>query len=333
MAARLVRLLGRYLTLGAGLVLLNFLIPRLLPGDPLTFSSGEGLDAATPLSAAARAQLRSYYHLDDPLRRQFGAYLGGLARGDLGCSIDRSAPVASLIGDRPPWTVGLLFFSFGIAAVLGVAAGVAAGWAAGGPRDRLLTSVAGVFAAIPEFLVAIGLLLVFAVGLRWFPLYGGKTSFADYGGGPAAFARRTLDVVRHLTLPAAALVATNASAFLLLARDASSGLRREPWLDVARAKGLTEREVVRAHALPNMARPLLSFAGLRFGTILGGALVVERVFGVPGLGLLGYQAIRARDYPVLQALFLLSGIGVLAANLVVDLLHLHLERRRGLLDG
>ncbi len=142
-------------------------------------------------------------------------------------------------------------------------------------------------------------------------------------------ARRALDVGRHLALPTAALVVAGTAPFLLLTRDATASLRREPWLVVARAKGMRERDIAWRHAVPNLAFPLVTFLGLRLGTVLGGALVIERVFGVPGLGLLSFQAIRARDYPVLQALFLLSGLGVLAANFVVDLVHLHLEARRG----
>lgn len=329
MLADLVRLLVRYLLLAAGAVLLNFLLPRLLPGDPLGFSSGEGTDPAVPLSRAARDQIRSYYRLDQPLDRQLASYLGGLGRGDLGWSIARPAPVRDLILDRLPWTLGLLLVSFGLSAVVGTTAGVAAGWRPGRPRDRLLVSVATALAALPEFLLAIGLVLIFAVGLRWFPLFGGETVFAGDGEGAAGFGRRALDIAWHLALPAATLAGAGGSAFVLLARDATVGLRHEPWMTVARAKGLREHQVARRHALPNIALPLLTLTGLRLGGVLGGALVVERVFGVPGLGLLGYEAVRARDYPVLQALFLVSSLGVLAANLLVDLLALRLASRRG----
>lgn len=323
------RLLARYLLLAVAVVLLNFFIPRLLPGDPLSFGSGEGTDPAVPLSAAARTQLLSYYHLDQPLGRQLARYLGDLGRGDLGSSIAQPAPVVDLIRDRLPWTVALLLVSLLVSAVVGTTLGVVAGWAPGRARDRVLLSAAGALAAIPEFLVAIGLLLVFAVGLGWFPLFGGRSVFADYGRGAAGGVDRALDVAAHLALPVAALIVTGAAGFVLLARDATAGLRHEPWLTVARAKGLRERTVAVRHALPNVAFPLLTFFGLRLGGLLGGALVVERVFGVPGLGLLGYQAIRARDYPLLQAIFLLSGLGVLAANLFVELVILRLEARRG----
>lgn len=333
MPANLLRLLIRYLLLAAGVVLLNFLIPRLLPGDPLGFMAGEGTDGAVPLSTAARDQLRSYYHLDQPPGRQLASYLSGLPHGDFGQSIARSTPVRDLIVDRLPWTLGLLLGSLLLSLVAGTTAGVAAGWCAGQGRDRLLVSVASVLVALPEILLAIGLALIFAVGLGWVPLFGGETLFASYGEGVGAIPRRGLDIAWHLALPAATLVLAGGAAFLLLARDVTAGLRHEPWLTVARAKGLREHQVARSHLLPNIALPLLAFAGPRLGGVLGGALVVERVFGLPGVGSLGYEAIRARDYPLLQALFLLSSLGVLVANLVVDLASLSIESRRGSGDG
>ena len=325
----LIRLVGRYLLLAAGIVLLNFFIPRLLPGDPLSFRSGEGADAAVPLSTTARERLRAYYRLDEPLKRQFAAYLGDLARGDLGRSIARTAPVRDLILDRLPWTLGLLLAALLISTVVGTAAGVVAGWLPGRRRDRLLVSAASAVAAIPEFLIAIGLLLIFAVWFSWFPLFGGRSVFATYVTGFGGTVGQALDVLWHLTLPAATLALAGTAPLLLLTRDATAGLRHAPWLTVARAKGLPERVIARRHALPNVALPLLAYFGLRLGSVLGGALVVERVFSVPGLGLLGYQAILARDYPLLQALFLLAGLGVLAANLLVDVVSLRVGGRRG----
>lgn len=335
MPADLVRLLVRYLLLLVGVVLLNFFLPRWLPGDPLAAAAGDGTDAAVVLSAAARDQIRAYYLLDRPVGRQLSAYLGELGRGDLGLSIARRVPVRDLILDRLPWTLGLLLVSLLFSSVAGTALGIAAGWRAGGHRDRLLVSLAGALAALPEVLLGIALVVVFAVGLGWFPLYGGQTLFAAPAadGDVVGLGRRALDIARHLTLPAATLTLASGSAFLLLARDATVGLRRAPWLTVARAKGLPEHRVAWAHGLPTIAPPLLALAGLRLGRVLGGALVVEQLFAVPGLGSLGYDAIRARDYPVLQALFLVSSVGVLVANLVVDLVVLRIETRRGQRHG
>jgi peptide/nickel transport system permease protein len=322
------RLTLRYLLVMGGVVVLNFCIPRLLPGDPLTRGAAEGLDVLQPLSAAARAQLRAYYHLDAPLPAQFVAYLGDLARGDLGWSIAQSAPVSRLLGNRLPWTLALVLTALLVSARVGTGLGMLAGWYPGRRRDRILVALAAALAALPEFLIAIGLLLLFAITLRWFPLLGGRTLFAAYGEDLPGIWRGMLDIVWHLTLPATALVLAGAAGFVLIARDVTAGIMREPWLATARGKGLAEYTVAWSHALPNLALPLLTYFGLRLGAVLGGALVVERVFNVPGLGLRAYQAIQARDYPVLQALFLLASLGVLLANFGVELLYLRLARRQ-----
>ncbi len=322
------RLLGRYLVLGLGVVLINFFLPRMLPGDPLDFSSGDGLDAAVPLTASARGELEAYYHLDDPTLTQLRSYVGELVTGDLGFSISRSMPVRDLIVDRLPWTLSLLLVSLLLSAAIGTAIGMVAGWLPGAHRDRLLTSASGILAAVPEFLIAIGLLLGAAVGLGWFPLFGGESVFAETGRGASGFTRRALDIAWHLTLPAATLVLTGISAFALMTRDMTAGLQHEPWLIAARAKGLDERQIAIRHALPNLAPPLVTFFGLRLSGVLSGALVVERVYGIPGLGLLGFQAIGARDYPVLQALFLLSSLGVLLVAFLVEVSYLRIAPAR-----
>lgn len=324
----LLRLVSRYLALALGVVLVNFFLPRMLPGDPLDFSSGDGLDAAVPLTTSARAELATYYHLDDPILTQLRSYLANLLTGDLGLSISRSVPVADLILDRLPWTLSLLAVSLLLSAGVGTAIGMVAGWIPGRHRDRLLTSASGMLAAIPEFLIAIGLLLAGAVGLGWFPLFGGETVFKESRGGASGVVRHALDIVWHLTLPAATLALAGVSAFVLVTRDAAAALQHEPWLVAARAKGLDERQIAIRHALPNLAPPLITFFGLRLGGVLSGALVVERVFSVPGLGLLGFQAIGARDYPVLQALFLLSSLGVLLIAFLVELSYLRIDPAR-----
>lgn len=332
MIRELLRLCSRYLLLALGVVLINFFLPRMLPGDPLDFSSGEGLDAAMPLTASARAELAAYYHLDDPTLSQLRSYLDDLLSGEFGLSISRSAPVRDLILDRLPWTLSLVLIALLLSAGIGTIVGMVAGWVPGRHRDRLLTSASGMLAAIPEFLIAIGLLLVGAVGLEWFPLFGGETVFTESHGGVTGLARHVLDIVWHLTLPAATLALAGVSSFVLVTRDVTAGLHNEPWLVAARAKGLSEHRIAVHHALPNIMPPLLTFLGLRLGGVLSGALVVERVFSVPGLGLLGFQAIAARDYPVLQALFLLSSLGVLFAAFLVELSYLRsdpVRRSRG----
>ena len=190
-----------------------------------------------------------------------------------------------------------------------------------------MTSAA--IAAVPEFLLGMGLLLALAVGLEWFPLYGGRAAFASRPGGALGSLEGLADVVWHLTLPSLTLVLSSSAGFVLLARGSVGATLGAPYLTSARAKGLSEPRIAVRHALPNALSPLLTFTGLRFGQVLGGAIVVERVYGVPGLGLFAFEATRARDYPVLQAVFLLGSLSVLGVNLVVDLIGLRFEARRG----
>jgi peptide/nickel transport system permease protein len=321
------QLVWRYAWLTCAVVALNFGLPRLLPGDPLESFAPDGFGLAAPtLTVQARAQLRATYHLDEPLPAQFVAYLADLGHGDLGWSISRAAPVNQLIGERLPWTLGLVCTSVLVASLGGAAVGVLAAWR-GGRTDRAVLAASTILAALPEFLIAMALLLALSVGLRWFPLQGGRTLFAAStgGGGGLATAR---DVAWHLTLPALTLVLATSAGFALLARGAVGGVRAEPYLTTARAKGLGELAVSIRHAVPNALLPVLTLFGVRLGQILGGALVVERVFAVPGLGLLTFEAIRARDYPVLQAIFLLGSLGILTANFAVELGYRWLGPRR-----
>lgn len=320
------RLLLRYACLACAVVALNFFLPRLLPGDPLDPAAPDGFSLAeSTLSADARARLRASYHLDEPLPAQFVAYLADLGRGDLGWSISRATPVSQLIGDRLPWTLALVLTSLLVASLAGGSLGLFAAWR-GGRADRALFAASTLLSALPEFLIAMALLLVLAVALRWFPLQGGNSIFlASNGGG----SQTVLDIVWHLTLPALTLVVATSAGFVLLARGAALSVVGEPYLTAARAKGLGEVTVAIRHAVPNALLPVLTLFGVRLGHVLGGALVVERVFAVPGLGLLAFEAIRARDYPVLQAVFLLGSLGILAANFAVELAYRSMGPRRG----
>jgi peptide/nickel transport system permease protein len=308
----------RYALLAVAVVTLNFALPRLLSGDPLA-------NPDTPtLSAQQQAALRATYRLDQPLPAQFANYLADLGHADLGWSISRNAPVADLIRERLPWTLALVLTSVLIAAVAGTTLGVLSAWR-GGRLDGSIVSLCASVAAIPEFLVAMLLLLVLAVGTGWFPLTGGQSPFA---APDRPWTSQLGDRVSHLALPAATLVLANLAAFVLLARGAVRAVLHDPYLATARGKGLSEQRVAFEHAAPNALLPVLTLFGMRLGQVLGGAIVVERVFGVPGLGLFAFQAIQARDYPVLQAIFLLASLSVLLANLGMEVAYRRLEPRR-----
>ena len=224
-----------------------------------------------------------------------------------------------MIGERLPWTLGLVLVALAVAASLGVLLGLVAGWL-GGSMDRLVTTLSVTLAALPEFLVAMGLLLGLSVWAGWFPLYGARSSFGT--GDP-------FDAAWHLTLPALTLVLSTTAGFVIVTRGGVRAVQSEPYINVARGKGLSERRIALIHALPNATAPLLSLLGVRVGQTLGGAIVVERVFGIPGLGLLAFEALRARDYPVLQAIFLFASVGMLAASFLAELAGQRLTSRRG----
>lgn len=317
------RLLARYALLAAAVVALNFLLPRLLPGDPLDLDAGDGLNpATTTLTIEARARLRATYHLDQPPPAQFASYLRDLARGDLGWSISRAAPVAQLVEERIPWTLGLVLTSVLLAGCGGSLLGLWAAWR-GGRTEHALVGAATALGALPEFLVAMLLLVVLGVGLGIFPLQGGRSVFVPASNALAELA----DIVWHLALPGLTLVVATSTGFVLLANGAARAVLEEPYLMTARAKGASEARVALRHAAPNAVLPVLTLLGLRVGHVLGGAIVVERVFAVPGLGLLAFEAVGARDYPVLQAVFLLGSLSVLLANLAVEIAYRRLEPR------
>ena len=309
----------RFCGLMTAVLLLNFALPRLLPGDP--FDIDQDATGASMLTLSARQQLRSYYHLDDTPFGQFQRYLTDLGRGDFGRSISTATPVLDLIADRLPWTMALGGVASLIASTGGIALGMLIAWRRS-PVQRFGERVVVAIAALPEFLVAIGVLLVFGVALRWFPISGGRTIFgASNGLGMVA------DIAWHLTLPVMALVVATGATFVLLTRDLVSPVLRAGYVTTARSKGIPEHHIAVRHVFPNLRLPLLTLAGLRVGQILGGAIVIERVFAIPGLGMLAIEAVRARDYPVIQAVFLLGSLGILVMNLLLELVHLRLGQR------
>jgi peptide/nickel transport system permease protein len=314
----------RYALLAVAVLAINFALPRVLPGDPLQTVSADSLNGAPVLTVQQQEQLRAEFRLDEPESAQFTAYLADLLHGDLGWSISRSAPVAQLIAERLPWTLTLVLTSVVLAAAGGAGLGLFAAWR-GGRWDQLTVSVCTAVGALPEFLVAMVLLLTLALGLGWFPLQGGQTPFAPPGQTLLA---SLADRLSHLALPVLTLVVSQVAGFVLLTRGAIGDVLAEPYLTTARAKGLAEWRVALKHAAPNALFPILTLFGVRLGGVLGGALVVERVFGVPGLGLFAFQAIQARDYPVLQAVFLLASLGVLLANLLLEVAYRRVGPRR-----
>ncbi|MFN2520138.1 MAG: ABC transporter permease [Candidatus Limnocylindria bacterium] len=310
--------LARMVVLLALLLVVNFLLPRALPGDPLSAAvGGSGEDLPLPLTPEARAQLVDYYGFDRSLPEQFARYASALARGDLGASIASGRPVSSLIAARIPWSLLLGGSALVLAATLGALFGVRAAWA-GGAGERALTGVLVFLGALPEFVIGLVLVVAFAVALPLFPARGATSPFIECAG-PSGLLRCAADAAAHLALPLLTLTLAHLPGFYLVMRAATLAQLPQGYIAAARAKGLSERQVALRHAARNALVPFLALFGARLGFVLGGVIVVESVFAYPGLGQLAFDAVLARDYPVLQAVFLLAGAAVVLGNAAADL--------------
>ena len=317
----------RYPLLLVALVLISFALPRALPGDPLAvLSSGGGQDSPIVLSDQARAKLSAYYGLNQPLPRQLGHFLAETARGDLGFSISFNRPVTELLADRAPWTLLLVGTSLVLATVFGTLMGLAAAWRNERRSQRWLAAGLMLLGSLPEFVAGILLILLLVVWLRVLPASGALTPFTSCAG-PSGLAGCGADVLAHAVLPVLALSAAQLPAFFLVMRATTLSERGQPYVLAARARGLDERRVALRHAGRNAILPVITLLGLRLGAMLGGVVVVETLFAYPGLGRLAFQAALARDFPLLQALLLLSGLSILVLNALADLARARIDPR------
>ncbi len=303
------------------LVSVNFLLPRAMPGDPLTVLVAP--DAPVYVnSEQLREELERYYGLDRPLFEQYLAYLADLAQGDLGTSIRYNQPVADLIGDRLPWTLLLLGAATGLAAVVGLAAGAHSGWHRGRSVDRgLLAAFLGV-RNFPVFFLASIALFVFSVKLGWVPLAGAQTVFADL----TPFSR-LVDIAHHLVLPATVLAMRFVADNYLFMRAGMVGELGADYLALGQAKGVRERQLKYRYAARNALLPVVALVGVQIGQAVTAMIFVEVVFAYPGLGRLLFESVSFRDYPTLQACFLVLALVVVTANLLADLLSARLDPR------
>ena len=301
---------------------LNFLLPRLMPGNPLAdLDNPQG--SPVPLSQEARARILAYYGLDRPLAAQYQDYVLGLARGDLGWSIYYNAPVSQVLAGRLRWTLGLVGVATLLYLVLGVVLGAVSAWHRGSALDQGLLLTTFTAGAFPSFFLAMLLIVLFGVKLSWLPL-GGAQSVALL---QAPWPQRVADIARHMALPVLALLLTSLADVYYLTRNSLGQVLGEGYITVARAKGLPEHRLLFRHALPNALLPIVTLAALRLGAIVMGAMLVEVTFAYPGIGLAIYEASIARDYPLLQGAFLVTMLSIMAANLLADGLYGILDPR------
>ncbi len=296
-----------------GLVIVDFLITHLLPGDPLDVLVGN-----FPAPPEYIAQVRRDFGLDQPLSHQLLLYLVNLAHGDLGFSFVNRQAVLPLILSRAGATMLLMLPALALASILGVALAMLAASRAGRLPDTLLTGLSLAGHSIPVFWLAQILIVVFAIGLGWLPAQGMRSIRTS---------QPTIDLLRHWVLPGFCVTVYYLAVVSRVARSAMLEALHQDFVLTARAKGLGGGAVMLRHVLRNAAIPVITVIGYNFGSSLTGAILTETVFAWPGLGSLFISSIANRDYPVLAGIFLLSAIAVVLANLLTDLLYMAADPR------
>ena len=291
---------------------LNFALPRLAPGDPLAFLLPE--DVLAEMSAEEEARVLAEFGLDKPLAAQFADYARGVVTGDLGTSLRYGEPVRQVVADRLPWTLLLMGWALALSALIGTALGVTAARRRGEIRDIGTTVAVLALGSAPVFWVAMLLITLFSARLGWLPSFGAVPMTAI----PGSWAYYT-GIAERLVLPVTALAISQTAGVWLTARSAMAVALSRDYVTVARAKGVPERAVFWRHALRNAMLPIYTNVTIGLGGLLGGALVVETVFSWPGIGQLVVQGVEARDYNLLQGVFLVATLSVVAANLLADL--------------
>jgi peptide/nickel transport system permease protein len=287
-----------------------FGLVHLTPGDPAAVILG---DRATPEDIA---RLRNQLGLNDPLPVQFVRWFTNMLRLDFGESIFLGEPVTQALRDRVQPTVLLTLYAFSIQVLIGVPAGVLAAVRHNSPLDRVLTVMAISGSAIPTFFLGILLILIFAVRLRWLPSGG----YVPFGEDPAAH-------FKGMILPAFALGFSAAGLLARLVRSSMLDVLREDYVRTAFAKGMPEQLVILRHALRNALIPALTVIGVSIGALLGGAVVTETVFTIPGMGRLVVQSIARRDYPIIQGAIVAIAMTYVLVNLIVDVLYVYIDPR------
>jgi peptide/nickel transport system permease protein len=277
-----------------GVAAITFLLLYAMPADPARMIAGRSATAQTV------ANIRHELGLDQPLLIQFWNYLTGLLQGNLGRSYAQKTEVATLIWSRLPATLTLMAAGIFIEVLLGLILGITAAVRRGGAVDNMVMMTSFVGVSAPQFVVALLLLYVFAVTLGWFPMSG-------YG------------TLAHVVLPATTLGILGAGWYARMARSAMVNVLDQDYVRTARAKGLSSARILLRHALPNALLPIIAMIGIDIGQFMGGVVVVEAVYGWPGIGQLAWQAIQQVDIPIIMGVTLVSALAIIIGNLVADI--------------
>jgi peptide/nickel transport system permease protein len=301
-----------------GILVLNFFLIHLAPGDPASVLAGEG-GAASPEYMAA---LRLKFGLDRSLTEQLLSYIGNALHFNLGYSYGNDEPVFQLIMERLWPTLLLMLTAFVFALTGGITLGLLAASARNKLRDAVISFVSLICYATPGFWLGLMLIVVFAIKLGWLPTSG----LEDIGAFNEGWAR-VADIARHLILPGSTLGMFYLALYTRLMRASMLEQIGMDYVVTARSKGLSERQIVFGHMMRNAMLPVVTMAGLQAGNLIGGSVIVETVFGWPGLGTLAFDALQSRDLNLLLGIFFISACLVVVINLLIDLIYVALDPR------
>jgi len=282
---------------------LNFFLPRMMPAGPLSDSG---------ITSSNESVLEEYIN-----------YMVNLVHGELGWSTSRNAPVWDVLKESLKWTVLLVGTSTAIYVIAGILTGAVSAWKKGKKSDAGLLVLLISLASFPPFFLGMLFIVFLAWRLDIFPRFGAQTLFIDYSTPFDVI----LDILHHLTLPAATLTLTSIGVIYLLTRNSMLNVLGEDYILAARAKGLSEWYIMRKHALKNALLPIITMVALVAGFVITGTIFVETVFAYPGVGMLVYEAVQAHDYSLLQGAFLIIAIAILAVNFIADMVYVHLDPR------
>ncbi len=318
----LLRHIGLYLIAAWASLTLNFLLPRTMPGDPVTALIGRMRGRFTPQQVEA---LRNAYGFTNgPLLTQYFQYLGHVLRGDFGLSISAyPAKVSTIISTALMWTILLGAVTLLLSFLLGTILGVIVGWRRGGWLDTILPGLLNFIGSFPYFFLAMLALFFLGFTLKWFPM---AHAYSDkvLPGWNWTFVS---SILYHLVMPAGTVILVSVGGWLIGMRSTMISVLAEDYIVMAEAKGLPQWRVMFQYAMRNAILPNFTQFGMSIGFILGGLILTELVFSYPGLGFYLVRSVVAHDYPLMQALFLMITLAVLGANLIVDLLYVRLDPR------
>lgn len=308
-----------YLILVVAIIIINFFLPRLLPGSPLKSLVGEN---PGDLTAAQKMGILEAYHLNDPLWKQFLYYLRDLFTLNWGNSYSKRQPIVDLIAARTGWTLLLAGTNMLLSTLIGTALGVWSAFRRKKKKDLSLVLTTTILDSIPSFWMAVIFLAIFGVKLGWFPIYGAYSMWENYTG-----IHKILDILHHLALPLVTMLITSLMSFFTTSRHSVLQILSEDYVKLAKMRGIPQNRITIWYVMRNTLVPVFTMFMMDVGYLLSGSVLIETVFTYPGLGTLMQEAVKARDYPLIQYTFLLASLLTILALFLSDILYHRIDPR------